>query len=59
MKESGSFGVLGLGHLGGGMARNLARKGLHTFGFEINEGACQRADEGGVTILDSLAVLRD
>jgi len=57
VNEAPSFGVIGLGNMGGGMARTLARKGLSTFGFDISASACRRAEEGGVTIVDSIAVL--
>lgn len=41
-------GVVGLGSMGGGMARSLVRAGLTTHGFDIDEGRVTAlCDEGG------------
>ncbi len=46
-------GFVGLGNMGGGMARNLARKGFSVSGYDINAKALNRAVEGGVIAADS------
>ena len=43
------IGFIGLGNMGGGMARNLARKGFSVSGYDISAKALDRAVEGGVT----------
>ena len=45
--------VIGLGHMGGPMAANLAQSGLTTHGFDLSEQARAVAEEAGVTTFDS------
>jgi len=45
-------GFIGLGNMGGPMARNLARGGFSVTGFDINATALERAVKGGVTPAD-------
>ena len=42
------IGFLGLGNMGGPMARNLAKAGYAVNGYDIAEAALERAVAGGV-----------
>jgi 3-hydroxyisobutyrate dehydrogenase len=44
---------IGLGHMGGGMAPNLARAGHEVRAFDLSEDALNRAGEGGCTVAGS------
>lgn len=46
-------GFIGLGNMGGGMARNLARAGFSVTGYDIAAAALERAVAGGVTAANS------
>ncbi|OWQ90778.1 3-hydroxyisobutyrate dehydrogenase [Roseateles aquatilis] len=46
---------IGLGHMGGPMAANLAKAGHAVAAFDLSEAALQRAREAGVTIAPSAA----
>src|SRR4051794_7123769 len=45
---------VGLGHMGGPMAANLARAGYAVAGFDLAPACCEEARENGVTIAGSL-----
>ncbi len=51
----GTIGVIGLGIMGGAMARNLAKAGFSVVGYDVDAGACDRAKAGGVAIAGSAA----
>ena len=44
---------IGLGHMGGGMAPNLARAGHEVRAFDLSEDALNRAGQGGCTVAAS------
>lgn len=44
-----TIGFIGLGHMGGGMAANLAAKGFAVRAFDLSEDALARAVEAGCT----------
>ncbi len=46
---------IGLGHMGGGMAPNLARAGHEVRAFDLSEEALARSVEGGCTAAESAA----
>ena len=48
-------GVVGLGHMGGAMARNLVDSGYETVGFDLSEDALAAAVDHGVTPAESTA----
>lgn len=48
-------GIVGLGIMGGAMARNLIKAGWEVVGFDVDEGARKAAAEAGVTLVDSAA----
>lgn len=50
-------GVIGLGNIGRGMALSLVADGLQVVGFDTDAGACQQAQQQGITIADSSAML--
>ena len=50
---SKTIGVIGLGIMGGAMARNIVTKGFKVVGYDISEAACQKAAKGGVEIVGS------
>lgn len=47
--------VIGLGHMGGPMAANLAAAGVETTGFDVAPEACEAAAAAGVQIACSVA----
>ncbi|MGH6925806.1 MAG: NAD(P)-dependent oxidoreductase [Propylenella sp.] len=53
----GVAGVVGLGIMGGAMARNLTKAGWTVFGFDIDEGARRAAAEAGVKLAKSAAAV--
>ncbi|MEA2839172.1 MAG: hypothetical protein QOF41_502 [Methylobacteriaceae bacterium] len=54
MKQMGqSVGIIGLGIMGGAIARNLAAKGWHVAGFDINGESCSVARANGVEVAAS------
>ena len=55
MGDFGKIGFLGLGNMGGPMARNLAKAGYAVTGFDIAEAAMTRAVAGGVRAGNSVA----
>ncbi len=50
-------GVVGLGIMGGAMARNLMKAGWRIVGFDIDESARKAAAEAGVTLAESVAAV--
>lgn len=54
---AGTAGVVGLGIMGGAMARNLAKAGWRVVGFDIDAGARKVAAEAGVTLAESAAAV--
>jgi putative dehydrogenase len=50
-----SVGVIGLGIMGGAISRNLAAKGWHVAGFDINAESCGAARANGVEVAASTA----
>ena len=53
-----ALGLVGLGRMGGNMARRLARAGVRVVGYDATPGAAAiLADEGVVTAVESLAAL--
>jgi 3-hydroxyisobutyrate dehydrogenase-like beta-hydroxyacid dehydrogenase len=51
MKQTGqAVGIIGLGIMGGAIARNLAAKGWHVAGFDTNSERCDEARQNGVEI---------
>lgn len=52
-----AIGVIGLGIMGGAMARNLVKAGFAVTGYDVDRGACARAEAGGVAIAASAAEL--
>jgi 3-hydroxyisobutyrate dehydrogenase-like beta-hydroxyacid dehydrogenase len=51
MKQMGqSVGIIGLGIMGGAIARNLAAKGWHVAGFDIDAASCSAARANGVDV---------
>lgn len=53
-----AIGMVGLGRMGGNMARRLARGGVRVFGHDADAGArAALADEPGVAVHDTLADL--
>ena len=53
------IGFLGLGNMGGPMARNLAKAGYVVNGYDIAEAALERAVAGGVQAGKSVAEALD
>jgi 3-hydroxyisobutyrate dehydrogenase-like beta-hydroxyacid dehydrogenase len=50
-----SVGVIGLGIMGGAISRNLAAKGWHVVGFDIDGESCGAARANGVEVAASTA----
>ncbi|MFM0327682.1 NAD(P)-dependent oxidoreductase [Caballeronia glebae] len=57
----GPVGVIGLGNMGGGMVKALAREGYNVVAYDVSEPARKRASEGsdGVLVVDSLEEVLD
>ncbi|MEA2832020.1 MAG: hypothetical protein QOG66_222 [Methylobacteriaceae bacterium] len=50
-----SVGIIGLGIMGGAISRNLAAKGWHVAGFDIDAESCGAARANGVEVATSTA----
>src|SRR5215207_11617692 len=48
-----TIAFIGLGHMGGPMAANLAKAGHNVVGFDLAAASCEAARETGVTIAGS------
>lgn len=55
MSSNTVVGVVGLGHMGGAMARNLVDSGYETVGFDVDADALATVVEDGVTPAESTA----
>ena len=56
---AGSVGVVGLGTMGGAMARKLAEAGFRTLGYDVSAEALARAAESGVLTMGSAAAVAE
>ena len=54
---SKTVGVIGLGIMGGAMARNLAERGWHVSGFDVDPARCAEAKAAGVDVVGSAAAV--
>jgi L-threonate 2-dehydrogenase len=54
-EAKGPVGVIGLGIMGGAIARNLAAAGWHVVGYDIDAEPCAQAAAAGVTLGTSAA----
>jgi 3-hydroxyisobutyrate dehydrogenase-like beta-hydroxyacid dehydrogenase len=54
---AGTVGIVGLGIMGGAMARNLAAAGWRVVGFDIDPARCSELAGEGVEIADSIAAV--
>jgi putative dehydrogenase len=50
-------GVVGLGIMGGAMARNLVKAGWDVVGYDVDGGACKAATDAGVKVAESAATV--
>jgi 3-hydroxyisobutyrate dehydrogenase-like beta-hydroxyacid dehydrogenase len=58
--NKGAVGVIGLGIMGGAIARNLAAAGWRVVGYDLDAARCKEATAAGVTIAaDAVAVARE
>lgn len=48
-----TIGVIGLGIMGGAMARNLVKAGFSVVGYDVDATACDRAAKGSIAIASS------
>ena len=51
----GQVGIVGLGIMGGAIAKNLSGAGWQVIGFDIDAARCAEAKAAGVTIAKSAA----
>lgn len=56
---SDTVGVIGLGEMGGEIARHWANDGYDVYGFDLDESKCDEAAENGATIAESAADLAE
>jgi L-threonate 2-dehydrogenase len=54
-EAKGPVGVIGLGIMGGAIARNLAATGWHVVGYDIDADRCSQAAAAGVMLGASAA----
>jgi putative dehydrogenase len=52
--RKGQVGIVGLGIMGGAIAKNLSAAGWHVIGFDIDKARCAEAKAAGVEIADSV-----
>src|ERR1700753_482514 len=50
-----TVGIIGLGIMGGAIARNLVERGWHVVGFDTDAAKCAELAEAGVAIVESVA----
>ena len=50
-----TVGIVGLGIMGGAIARNLIERGWHVVGFDTDPAKCAELAEAGVAIVESVA----
>ena len=50
-----TVGIVGLGIMGGAIARNLVARGWHVVGFDTDAAKCAELAEAGVAIGESVA----
>src|SRR5262245_22748881 len=55
--SKGVVGVIGLGIMGGAIARNLAAAGWRVVGYDIDAARCEELAAAGVTIADGAAAV--
>ena len=55
--SKGSIGIIGLGIMGGAIAKNLAAAGWHVIGFDIAKERCDEAKAAGVEIAANAAAV--
>ena len=54
-----TVGMIGMGIMGGAMARNLAERGWSVFGFDTEATRCAEAAAGGVNVVPSAAAVAE
>jgi 3-hydroxyisobutyrate dehydrogenase-like beta-hydroxyacid dehydrogenase len=55
----GQVGIIGLGIMGGAIAKNLAEAGWHVIGFDIAKDRCDEAKAAGVEIVGDAAMVAE
>lgn len=51
--DKGAVGIVGLGIMGGAIARNLAAAGWRVVGYDVDAARCREAAAAGVTVADN------
>src|SRR5947209_19659949 len=59
MERKGQVGIIGLGIMGGAIAKNLAAAGWHVVGFDIAKDKCAEAKAAGVEIVADAAMVAE
>lgn len=57
VESKGRIGVVGLGTMGGAVARNLAERGWTVFGYDVSPQRIEEAHSAGVQVLESPAAV--
>jgi L-threonate 2-dehydrogenase len=52
-----TVGIIGLGIMGGAIARNLIERGWHVVGFDTDGARCAELAEAGVAVVESVALV--
>src|SRR6478752_7377163 len=55
--SKGQVGIIGLGIMGGAIAKNLSAAGWHVIGFDIEKARCEEAKAAGVEVAASAAAV--
>src|ERR1700761_7497765 len=50
-----TVGIIGLGIMGGAIARNLVERGWHVVGYDTDAAKCEQLAEAGIAIVESVA----